>query len=191
MSKKVKDNYRKIYQNHYQLTDEQMKGMDVHHIDNNRDNNSIENLALITPEEHRDIHDHEFVMWARVGASKGNKAFIERLRTKGKTEKEKEYHKELSERLSKEPLHKGHFHSEKTKSLISQKKKDLLQDKNKHPMYGKTTYEFTSPEGDKFIVSGGVTAWCKENIGLSISYLRLVAQGKRKHCRGWTAKFIK
>lgn len=42
---------------HLGLTEEQMKGYDVHHIDGNKDNNDISNLKLITKEEHREIHN--------------------------------------------------------------------------------------------------------------------------------------
>ena len=38
------------------FTKEQMEGLDVHHIDGNKDNNNIENLRLLTKKEHMSIH---------------------------------------------------------------------------------------------------------------------------------------
>ena len=39
------------------FTDEQMEGYEVHHIDENPDNNDLSNLKLATKKEHHDIHD--------------------------------------------------------------------------------------------------------------------------------------
>ena len=41
------------------LTKEQMKGLDVHHLDRNRDNNDITNLQLMTKAEHTKLHAAE------------------------------------------------------------------------------------------------------------------------------------
>lgn len=38
------------------FTDEQMEGYEVHHIDENPDNNDLSNLKLVTKKEHHDIH---------------------------------------------------------------------------------------------------------------------------------------
>lgn len=38
------------------LTEEQMEGLDVHHKDGNKDNNSIENLQLMSREKHNQLH---------------------------------------------------------------------------------------------------------------------------------------
>jgi hypothetical protein len=35
------------------------KGMHIHHIDNDRDNNDISNLQMVTPSEHAKIHDND------------------------------------------------------------------------------------------------------------------------------------
>jgi hypothetical protein len=121
--KEKKVNYRKICQDHYGYTDEQMKGMDVHHIDGNRYNNKPENLKLLSPEEHAKIHESDFVLWARKGAKIGNSVFKKRLKELGPTEKEKEYYEKLRNQLKEIPLHLGHNHSEKTKIKISESKK--------------------------------------------------------------------
>lgn len=39
------------------FTEEQMKGYEVHHIDENTDNNELSNLKLVTKAEHHKIHD--------------------------------------------------------------------------------------------------------------------------------------
>ena len=39
------------------FTDEQMEGYEVHHIDENPDNNDLDNLKLVTKQEHHNIHD--------------------------------------------------------------------------------------------------------------------------------------
>ena len=41
------------------LTKEQMKGLDVHHLDRNRDNNDMTNLQLMTKAEHTKLHAAE------------------------------------------------------------------------------------------------------------------------------------
>lgn len=109
-------------------------------------------------------------------------AYVERLRTKGPTEKELKNWKNSSERCKK-GLHRTK-HSEETKKTISENKKAHLSDKSKHPLWGKNKYEVTSPDGEKFIVSGGWTQWCKEK-GISHSNLR-----QRGYTNGWTAKQI-
>lgn len=180
-------NYRKICQEYYGYTDQQMLGMDVHHKDGNHSNNDPKNLQLLSPEEHKKIHNHEFVLWAREGARLGNEAFRKRLREQGQTAKELAY-KEKRIEACKAGLHRVP-HSEDSKRVISQKKKLHLQDKTNHPMWGNTTYKVTDPEGNTHIVNGGWKEWCKGR-GLCPSNLRAVALGKRKHCKGWTAEIL-
>ena len=187
MAKKIKINYRKLCQEHYGYTKEQMIGMDVHHVDGNRDNNHPSNLKLITPKQHSELHNDEFVLWARKGSKLGNEAFIKRLREKGPTEKELA-HREKMAILRKKGLHRV-SHSEDSKKLIGEKTKERFKDKTKHPLWGKTTYQVTSPQEEIYVVSGGWKQWCIDR-GLNASNLLKVAKGERKHCKGWKAKII-
>lgn len=187
MSKKININYRKICQEYYQYSKESMIGMDVHHVDGNRNNNDPSNLMLISPEEHAKLHTNDFVLWARIGSKMGNEAFVKRLNEYGPTDKEKSHRLKLSE-MCKKGLHRIP-HSEQSKKIISEKKKELLKNKSNHPLWGKTTYKVTSPEGEEFIVSGGWKDWCFER-GLNSSNLTLVAKGIRKHHKGWIAEFL-
>ena len=82
-------------------------------------------------------------------------------------------------------LYKKH---EETKKHISSVKKEWYKT-NKHPLWGKTTYEVTSPTGEKFIISGGWKQWCIDR-GLNASNMLKVAKGERKQCKGWKAKII-
>ena len=187
MAKKVNVDYRKICQEHYGYSNEQMFGMDVHHIDGNRDNNHPSNLMLLDPSEHAKIHANDFVKWARKGAKIGNESLRKRLKEKGPTEKEILHRSKLS-MLCKNGIHRIP-HSEETKQIISENKKDLFKDKTKHPMWGNTTYEVTSPTEEVFIVSGGWKQWCFDR-GLNPSNMIKVAKGERKHCKGWKVKII-
>jgi len=180
-------NYRKICQEYYGYTNEEMKGMDVHHIDGNRLNNDPKNLLLITPEEHAKIHEHEFVLWAREGSKKGNESFKKRLFTEGKTEKEIAYQKVRIE-ACKKGLHRVP-HSEKTKKIISEKKKAQFVNKKNHPMYGRTTYKITDPSGNILIIEEDIKQWCLSK-GLNPSNLIAVAKGKRNHHKGWKAEIV-
>ena len=101
-----KVNYRKICQEHYGYTNEEMSGMDVHHIDQNRQNNCPTNLQLLTPEDHAAIHADQFVLWARKGAKLGNEAFRKRLKEDGFTGKEEAYNARKRELFKTNPLRK-------------------------------------------------------------------------------------
>ena len=54
-----KSGYRKIWEEHHQTEipiDENGKSFEIHHIDGNKNNNSIENLACVQIQKHYDIH---------------------------------------------------------------------------------------------------------------------------------------
>ena len=178
MGKNHKNNpYRKIYEEHHGKIP---KGYHIHHIDGNPWNNDINNLECLTEKEHNEKHKGDFVLWASRGAKLGNEAFKKRLKEQGPTKKELEYKKIRIENCKK-GLHRVP-HTEATKQLISDKKKEHLKDKTKHPMWGKNTYKIISPTGEQYIISGGFTQWCKDR-GLNNSNLRYRGQSK-----GWTAE---
>jgi hypothetical protein len=187
MAKKAPINYRKVLQNHLGYTKDQMIGMDVHHIDGDRNNNDVSNLMLLLPEDHAKLHENDFVRWSRIASALGNAAFIKRLAEKGPTDKEK-LARTLAGERARAGLHRVP-HSAETKKRISDNKKRHFQDKSNHPMWGNTVYEVESPDGEKQIVSFGWKEWCQSK-SLSPSNLRSVALGTRTHHKGWKAKII-
>ena len=52
----VKYLHREKLKQYLGMTDEEMKIYEVHHIDENKDNNDISNLKLVTKKEHSEIH---------------------------------------------------------------------------------------------------------------------------------------
>ena len=80
----------------------------------------------------------------------------------------------------------GFIFSEETRKKLSEYLKNNL---DKHPMYGRTTYELTDPSGNIYVVGGGFAKWCQDR-GLSCSLIRQVALGKRNHHKGWVARIL-
>lgn len=58
---KKKDNYRKLWEQYHGPIPKDLDGrtFDIHHIDGNRNNNSIENLIAVSIQEHYDIHESQ------------------------------------------------------------------------------------------------------------------------------------
>lgn len=48
--------HREVYKQHTGLTDDDLLGYEVHHIDGNKDNNDISNLKLLSKKEHAKYH---------------------------------------------------------------------------------------------------------------------------------------
>lgn len=134
MSKKHKNKqYRKIYENHFGKIP---KGMHIHHIDGNAENNKIENLICITPEEHALIHKNDFIKWASIGGKiGGDKTKNEKLgwhdpskkRKSGTFKHAEDFSKKQSKRLKEEYqngkrvswIKSGKFTKEQISKLIS------------------------------------------------------------------------
>ncbi len=182
MSKTTKVNYRKIYQEFHGLSKEQMRGMDVHHVDGDRNNNDPSNLVLLTPEEHAAIHESEFVLWARFGQAKATESRLQREKTIGPTDSEIQHRKKMSE-LAKTGLHRIR-HTEETKFVISENKKEFYKNKENHPRWGASKYLMISPTGEEFIIEAGIKQFCQDR---GIHNLYSVISGKRTHCNGWKA----
>jgi hypothetical protein len=68
-------NYRKVAQEWYGLTDEQMEGMDVHHNPpvSQGGRNIPEHLFVYHPTLHTAVHEFEFIMWSRVGGREAHR----------------------------------------------------------------------------------------------------------------------
>lgn len=75
-----KRNYRKVAQDWYGLTDEQMVDMDVHHNPARHEGgrNIPEHLYVYHNTLHSAVHEDEFVLWARKGSKKGNEVLHSR-----------------------------------------------------------------------------------------------------------------
>jgi hypothetical protein len=82
MKSKSKKIYRKIYEEHYQCC--LLPYIEIHHIDGNHKNNSIENLVPVTALEHYEIHKSQgdkaaaALIGIRAGISKEERARLNR-----------------------------------------------------------------------------------------------------------------
>lgn len=92
--------YRKIYEEHHGV--KIPKGMHIHHIDGDRNNNDPLNLEMLTPDEHAQRHGY-LNAWI-MGQEKASKLGVEKLKTDEMREKMREAmknspkHKEAMER---------------------------------------------------------------------------------------------
>ena len=77
------------------------KGYEIHHIDQNTDNNSIENLCLLSIKEHQEIHKE--LSWNEERRERARNNLNKKARPKAKewhrSEKGKEWHKKHYERM--------------------------------------------------------------------------------------------
>lgn len=69
--------YRKIYEQYHRT--KIPKGMHIHHIDGNRDNNDPSNLEMLTPDEHAKKHGY-LNAWI-MGQERASKLAVEKLKT--------------------------------------------------------------------------------------------------------------
>ena len=100
------------------------KGYDIHHIDENKMNNSLSNLVYLTRSEHVKIH------------SNGNKNMLGKHHSEETKRKLSEANKNMSEETKKKmsEVHKGNknmlgkHHSEETKRKMSEAKKNMSEE---------------------------------------------------------------
>lgn len=132
-------NYRKIYENYHDV--KIPRGMHIHHIDGNRENNNPLNLQMVTPEEHWNLH----LTQGDIVALRGK--FIQGASEAGKlggpiggrANKGKKHSKETKEKMSKWQI--GRKFSEATKKKMSESRPDISGKNN--PFYGKQHSEET------------------------------------------------
>ena len=120
--------YRKIY---VEAHGPVPKGYHIHHIDGDRNNNDIENLIAVTPEEHHRLHLEMGFPWkgdrkgwligASEAGSKGGKAKWLKLQAKKSAEDLSEIMRKMS---GKSPRFKGKFH---TKESIAKMKETFAK----------------------------------------------------------------
>lgn len=87
--------YRKIYEEFHEI--KIPKGMHIHHIDGNKNNNDISNLELLTPDEHAQKHGY-LNNWI-MAQDRASKLGIEKL-------KSTEIRKKMSESMINSDRHK-------------------------------------------------------------------------------------
>jgi hypothetical protein len=139
--------HRKIYEQHFGSIprDEQGRSLEIHHKDGNHANNDINNLQLVTVEEHYDIH-HKQGDWAAcllIASQRLFMTFEERSELSRKAQNNlvqtgkhhflnKEFQREMTRR-SVEQRDKENFRD----PVIRQKSKDVLdalKAKKQHPL---------------------------------------------------------
>lgn len=129
MGKRVKINYRKVWEDAYGEIplDENGVSYHIHHIDGNPHNNKLENLQCVSVEEHYKIHLEQ----GDYSAANALKHFWLHSKVKGWK------HKESTKKKIKESL-KGRKHTKETRELLSKKQvEDYASGKRVHWAWGK------------------------------------------------------
>jgi hypothetical protein len=124
MGKRVKENYRKIWEHHNGEIplDENGVSYHIHHIDGNSKNNNISNLQCVSVEQHYKIHLNQ----GDYAAANALKHFWLHSKLNGWN------HSSETKRKISESL-KGHRHSKKTRELLSKKQiEDYASGKRVH-----------------------------------------------------------
>lgn len=139
-------NYRKIYENYHGV--EIPKGMHIHHIDGNRENNNPLNLQMVTPEEHAKIHCERGDSWYNSsldkwisGASEAGRKGAKSGNSKRLGEKRGPRPQEVKDKIRASQLGVPK-HTEESKKKISWKNKTHTeQTRNKMSISAKLRWE--------------------------------------------------
>jgi hypothetical protein len=140
--------YRKIWEqaNGHIPYDDLGRKMEIHHIDGNRKNNSLENLKLVTIQEHYDIH-----------FSQGDWGACQSIANRMKiTPKEKS---KLCSELAKKKVKEGTHHFQNPEFIKQDSiRKSLTRSGRNHPLFGtknsKETNEKRSNSHKKLVEQG-------------------------------------
>lgn len=127
-------NYRKLWEQHFGPipVDKRGRSYEIHHIDGNRKNNSLENLKCLSIEEHLEIHRqqgdeiacHAISLRMKKESLKGWHHSEEMKRKFSKSRKGRKHSTESIEKMKTARL--GKKHSSKTKEKLSEASKKPL-----------------------------------------------------------------
>lgn len=196
-----KTHYRRTAQLNWGLTDEQMKGMHVHHrIPRSKGGTDApENLYVCSPSFHTEIwHDgDQFTLWAALGGRTANEMhkqngtwnydpnFQKRSASIRYTVfRESEVQSKLGKRgaaickdLGVNACFDKSIHERMKDPVLDAERRQKIREKNSKD------WEIISPEGVSYRVRN-LSAFCKEN-GLNAGKMTEVANGKRGHHKGF------
>lgn len=165
-------NYRKIWEEHYGPIpfDANGRRCEIHHIDGNRKNNSIDNLMLVTIQEHYDIH-----------YSQGDWAACQSILTRMKLSPET--HSQMQSQLANRRISDGthHFLDPEFQKQDTQRKKQRVGSLNN--MWGKkhkNSSRSLMSQTHKIAVKNGTHHTLTVNYAKSAreNQLKLLKQGK-------------
>jgi len=200
-------NYRKIYEKHYGPIPKEPDGRsyEIHHIDGNRTNNSIENLKLVTIQEHYDIHFSQgdwgacWKIAERMSISPEERSKIQSaLAIKNNKERlENGTHNFLDKEQARQRaikrvasgthnfLNKEHARERQAKR-ISQGTHNFVGENNPSIKKAKE-WIVTDPQGTNQIITN-LAKFCREN-KLDDAAMIGVAKGRYTHHHGWKCNY--
>lgn len=161
-------NHRKLWESHYGPIpkDPEGRSYEIHHIDGNHSNNVIENLKLVTIEEHYDIHHAQgdygaclaIIMRMNVPVEVSKKLqsrFSKALAARRIAEGTHNFSADLSKRVQQERLEKGtHNFQGEQGSLNAVRRNKKLVELGKHPWAGELGRAHNKKVASKRVKSG-------------------------------------
>lgn len=173
-------NYRKYYQDYHQIC--LLPGVDIHHIDGNRQNNSIENLQALFRHEHIQVHLDQGD-WCAANLLSDIKIDVsgERNANYGNVwnEEQRKHLSEVRKKLHTEGKIKPWNKGKKMSDEIRQKNREgALKRKTKRPS------NIYSVDGK---IISNAKDWCKEN---SYNYIAFTQAAKKGSYHGMEVKIL-